>query len=189
VTGELPVHVSRRELHSLDVPASFETDGHFDVVFINHDQAVHVHLRLDDTLSEVASLEANNHYVDGESRRAVRVNVDTETLRRGPVAGRLEFASGYGATTRRVDVELGSTEGDSPAVDVGESLATPPDPDSSGPDRSLPSSPETAVSVLGALALAVAVLAAVSLDATLVLVGALAVLAGVVVALLLLVRA
>ncbi len=186
MTDELPVHVSRRELHSLGVPATFETHGPFDVVFVNHGEPVHVHLHLDDALSEVASLGASNHYVEGESRRAVRVAVDSDALPDEPMLGKLKLVSGYGAHTRWVDVELSAPPDEPTEVEVGESLASPPARETAESGPSVLARPELPVLGLGVLALGVAAYAAVALEQTLVLLGALAVLAGVFVALYLL---
>jgi hypothetical protein len=186
VTEELPVHVSRESIHSLDVPASLETHGPFDVVFVNHGQSVHVHVHLDDTLSKVASVDANNHYVEGESQRAVRVHVDTEALPDEPVLGKLKLVSGYGAQTRWVDVELSSPEEHDSPVAVDESLATPPTPEPENSGDTPLVSPVVPVLGLGVLAVVVALLAAVFVGGTLVVAGSLAVFAGVLVALFLL---
>jgi len=183
VTDELPVHVSRESIHSLDVPASFEAHDSFDVVLTNHGEPVHVHVHLDDALSEVASVDASNHYVEGESRRAVRVHVDGDALPDDPVLGKLKVASGYGAVTRWVDVELSTPQKEETTVEVDESLAQPQprrEPEETDP---VLGRPELPVLGLGALALVVAVLAAVVVEDTLVLLGALAVLGGVLVAL------
>jgi len=188
VTDELPVHVSRQKLHSLDVPATFEAHDSFDVVLVNHGQPVHVHLHLDDDLSKVASLDASNHYVDGESRRAVRIHVDRDALPEESMLGKLKVASGYGATTRWIDVELSSPVANESEVEVDESLTKPPARGADDTESTFFGGPELPVLGLGVLALAVAVVAAVVLDHTLVLLGALAVLAGVLVALSLLVR-
>lgn len=188
MTDDLPVHVSRQELHSLDVPASFAADGPFDVVFENHGESVHVHVHLSDALSEVASIEASNHYVEGGSRRAVRVHVDTEALPAEPVLGKLKLVSSYGAQTRWVDVELSPPDGGDDTVEVDESLASPrprTEPEDAGP---VPERPELPVLGLGALALVVAVVAVLYIQDTLVILGSLAVLAGVSVALFYLVR-
>jgi len=186
VTEELPVHISRTELHSLDVPASIEAHGPFDVVFVNHAEAAHVHVHLDDALSEVATIEASNHYVNGESRRAVRVHVDEAALPAEPILGKLKIASGYGARTRWVDVELSSPPEEESAVEIDESLTRPPAPESEDSGSSLLVRPELLVLALGVVALAVALVAALVLEQTAVLVGALAVLGGVFVALFLL---
>lgn len=188
MTDELPVHVSQGEIHSLDVPASFETDGPFDVMFVNHGQSVHVHLHLDDDLSEVASIEASNHYVEGDSQRAVRVNVAPGGLSDGPIRGKLKVVSGYGAVTRWIDIELQSEEEESGSVEVDESLATPQPREPEPADQPLLGRPELPVLGLGALALVVAVLAAVYVRDTLVLLGSLAVLGVALVALFVLLR-
>ena len=103
---EFTVHISRDELHAIEIPASFETSGSFDVVLVNHGTSLHVHLHLDDSLSEVAALDANNHYVEGDSSRVVRIGVDTERLPDSGVFGRLKIVSAYGSQTRWVDIEL-----------------------------------------------------------------------------------
>jgi hypothetical protein len=182
VTEELPVHVSRDAIHSLDVPASLETHGPFDVVFVNHGQSVHVHLHLDDVLSEVASVDANNHYVEGGSERAVRVYVEPDALPDEPVLGKLKLVTGYGAQTRWVDVELSAPGESGSGVAVDESLATPPAPETRETGGSVLQRPEIPVLGLGLFALVVAVLAAVFVGGTLVVAGSLAVFAGVLVA-------
>lgn len=117
----LPVHLNRGSLHSLDVPTGIETDGSFDVLLVNHGEAVHVHLHLDDPLSRLASLDANNHYVQAESERPVRVTVDRE----GKVHGKLKVVTSYGAETRYVDVDLVEPGESERSVQVDESLAQP----------------------------------------------------------------
>jgi hypothetical protein len=115
------VHVNRSSLHSLEVPERFEADGSFDVRLINHGEPLHVHLHLDDALSDLASIEAPNHHVDRESERAIRVRVH----RPGSVFGKLKIVTSYGAETRYIDVELEEpTEPDEP-VQVDESLSKP----------------------------------------------------------------
>jgi hypothetical protein len=181
VTDELPVHISREELHSLDVPASFEAAGSFDVRLVNHAESLHVHLHLDDPLSTVAAIDASNHYVERESERYVRVNVDTDRLDEDGIRGKLKVASAYGAETRWIDIEITEPVPEETTVQVDESLAQPQ-----------PSEPETSQTVqnpalfvvgLGLIALAVAGVVAVVLSDPLVAGGALVVLAGVVVAL------
>lgn len=182
MTDELPVHVSREELHSLDVPESFEADGPFEVIFRNHGTSVHVHLHLDDALSEVASIEANNHYVEGDSQRAVRVTVDTSAVPDGSVLGKLKLVTGYGAETRWVDVEVGTPNDGSGSVQVDESLASP-QPREDPEEPSLIAGPELPVAVLGMLALVVAIVATVVFQDVIVVLGSLVVLGGVLVAL------
>ncbi|MFB6308092.1 MAG: hypothetical protein ABEH35_02070 [Haloarculaceae archaeon] len=177
MTEPLPVHVNRQELHSLEVPDGIEVEGSFDIDLVNHGESVHVHLHLDDALSEVATIDANNHYVQGDSRRQVRVTVDGT----GEVHGKLKVVTAYGATTRYVDIDVVEPEEEQTEVAVDESLAQPqptePEESSSLRDSALP------VLGLGALALGVAAVGALVIDSAIVSAGALAVLAGVLVAL------
>lgn len=185
---EFAVHVSRQELHALEVPASFETDGPFDVVLVNHGESLHVHLHLDDTLSEVASIDASNHYVEGDSERAVRVDVDGDRIPDDGVFGKLKVASAYGSQTRWVDVELTPPTDQRETVEIDESLAEPqPQETESNPDTPV-GRPEIPVLALGALALVVAILAAAILQDQFVLLGSLVVLGGVLVAIFILLR-
>lgn len=180
--AELPVHVNRDELHALDVQPSFEAEEPFDVRLVNHGEALHVHLHLDDGLSQVARIDAANHYVEGESERFVRVDVNEAALGTQPVRGKLKVASAYGAETRWVDVSLAEPEADDDAVEVDESLSTPP----RRTEHTEPSPlarPEAPVLALGGVALLVALLAGLYLQNMLVLVGSLVVLGGVIVAL------
>jgi hypothetical protein len=184
VPDTLPVHLNREELHAVEVPDAFETSDSFDVGLVNHGTSVHVHLHLDDALSEVASLDASNHFIDGETQRAAHVSVNGS----GPVTGKLKIASAYGAQTRYVDVRITEPEETESTVEVDESLSKPQptttDIGSSGESGTgLLDSPELVVLVLGALALLVAVVAAVVIDQMVVLLGALVVLAGVLAAL------
>jgi hypothetical protein len=186
VPDELRVDISREELHALEVPAAFETDDAFDVRFRNHGESVHVHLHLDDRLSRAATVDASNHYVEGQSQRTVRVRVDPEALSEEPLRGKLKVVSAYGAETRWVDVELAATDESTGTVEVDESLSKPQpraDPADTGP--SLPG-PELPVIALGAVAVVVAVVAAAVLREMIVLIGSLVVLAGVIVALVIL---
>jgi hypothetical protein len=183
VTDELSVHINRDELHSLDVPESFETDDSFDIRLVNHGQPLHVHLHLDDPLSERAKIEAVNHYVEGE--RLVRVEANTDGLDGSTYVGKLKIASGYGATTRWIDVELTEPREAAKSMNIDESLAKPQPKE---PEPSLFDRPEIPVLALAAVALALGAVTAVLIDSTAVLVGSLVVLGGVLVALFFLVR-
>ncbi|WP_226010262.1 DUF7524 family protein [Halomicrobium salinisoli] len=165
----LPVHVNRQSLHSLEVPASFETDDSFDVRLINHGEPVHVHLHLDDALSEIATIEATNHYVDADSQRPVGVSLRED----GSVFGKLKIATGYGAETRYVDVRITEPADEQEEVRVDESLAQP-QPDA-GTDEDAAGSlldGERSVFLLGGLSLFVAAMAAAFVQSTAVRIGA-----------------
>ncbi|QSG15401.1 DUF7524 family protein [Halapricum desulfuricans] len=190
MTDTLPVHVNRDQLHGLEVPNEVEVSGSFDVVLQNHGESVHVHLHLDDDLSDIATLSANNHHVASDSTRRITVDVSGS----GPVRGKLKVATAYGATTRYVDVILTEPEPEPRDVAVDESLSKP-QPRSTPTrtrDRSVDAfdisiRPEIAVLVLGAVALAVAIAATLLFENTVVLLGSFVVLAGVLVAIYLLV--
>jgi len=198
VSDPLAVHVNRTELHGLEVPNSFEVTGSFVVEITNHGEPLHVHLHLDDALSEVARLEASNHHVDAESTRRVEVAVDP----REAVRGKLKVVTAYGATTRYIDLVVDRPEREKDPVQVDESLNKPkprqsPGPSGGGPSGGGPNEstggllverPELAVLAFGGVALAVAVLAAVVLQNVIVVLGSLVVVAGVLVAAALLLR-
>lgn len=103
MTDRLVANINRTGIHSLEVPDTFETEGSFVVDLRNGGEATHVHLHLDDGLSEVARLDAGNHYVAGDSNREVRVHVSPGGE---PVRGRLKVVTAYGAETRYVDVSV-----------------------------------------------------------------------------------
>jgi hypothetical protein len=168
----LPVHVNRRELHSLEVPRSFETADSFVIEVTNHGEAGRVHIHLDEGLSDVASVQANNHYVEANATIQVPVIVHAD----GPVHGKVKVVSGYGATTRWVDVELTEPEDDFGDVVVDEDLAKPQprEPTDTGPSL-LADSSALPVVAFGLTALLVAVGAAIFFQSTIVAAGALVV--------------
>jgi hypothetical protein len=186
VPQSLPVHISREQLHSLEVPATFEADGSFDIRLINHAESLHVHLHLDDPLSEIADLDAGNHYVEGETERRVRVEVDTDALGEKPHFGKIKVATAYGAETRWIDVELTEPDETPNSIQIDESLSNPqPKEQSQG---SLLDAQQLPVLILGVVALLIALLSAVVFQETAITAGALLVFTGVVTALLFLSR-
>jgi hypothetical protein len=100
----LVVHLNGGELYDVE-PAdrSFETDRPFEVELRNHGQPVHVHLRVDDGLTGVASLAGPNHYVERES--ALRVPVDVAEGA-PPTEGTLQVVTGYGKGSESVSVRV-----------------------------------------------------------------------------------
>ncbi|MFC7080370.1 DUF7524 family protein [Halorussus caseinilyticus] len=130
----------------------------------------------------MASIPANNHFVDADSTRQVSVEVEDGPR---PVEGQLKIVTGHGAETDYVAVSIVEPEDSDDAVDVDEMLAAPVDDssaDSEGGGVELPdlSLRENApVAALGVLALAVAAGSATLSDSVAVLVGALAVLGSV----------
>jgi hypothetical protein len=118
----LSVDLNRDYVHQIEVADAFETADSFAVELRNHGRAVHVHFRLDDDLSEAASLAANNHYVDSEASRTVEIAAGPV---RSPVTGRLEIVTGYGAETAYVSVTIRPASEEQSTIEVDESLATP----------------------------------------------------------------
>jgi hypothetical protein len=127
VTDTLAVEINRTGLHSLEAPASFETDGSFDVELRNRGESTHVHLHLDDALSSVARLGATNHYVRGNGVREVRVDVDAPEGT--SQEGSLKVVVAHGAQTRYVTVTVDTTTNE---VRVDPELAQPSDPEPEG---------------------------------------------------------
>ncbi|RBI60939.1 hypothetical protein DMJ13_14450 [halophilic archaeon] len=171
----LPIDLNRDGLHDVDVPASFEADGSFAVALENHGAPVHVHLRLDDELGEVAELEASNHYVEEGSTRSVGVELHGGL----PASGRLKVVTGYGAESAYVDVNVVEPDERSDAIPVDDDLTTPRRPTTERDDdpgelrRNLP------LVALGVAALALAATAGLLVDGLAALFGTLVVLVGV----------
>lgn len=176
MTDTLVAEINRTNIHSLEVPDSFETAGSFVVELRNRGESTHVHLHLDDALSDVARLEANNHYVRADGTRRVHVEVtvaETET-----VTGQLKVVTAYGAETRYVRLSVDKSPPET--VQVDPDLGKPqPRTD----DVSLSTAfdfPLTVVSALGVAALGLAVGALVLADGFGVVLGVLAALSGMV---------
>jgi hypothetical protein len=197
VPESLPVRLNRDSLHDIQTRASFEVTESFPILLHNGDAPVHVHLHLDDTLSQVASIPANNHFVDADSTRQVSVEVADGPR---PVEGQLKIVTGHGAETDYVSVSLAAPDEREDAVDIDTTLADPTsrggekrdeDDESERPEFDLPdvSLRENApVAALGVFALAVAAGSATLSDNVVVLFGVLAVLGSIVAAGYLLVR-
>ncbi|WP_435178687.1 DUF7524 family protein [Halorussus sp. AFM4] len=186
----LPVGLNDDSLHDIRTPASFEATDSFPILLQNGDAPVHVHLHLDDALSSVASIPANNHFLDADSTRQVGVEVGDGPR---PVEGQLKIVTGHGAETDYVSVKIVEPEEREDRVDVDEAFAAPPreetddaDEGFEWPDVSL--AENAPVAALGAFAVAVAAASATLSDSLAVLLGVLAVLGSVAAAGYLLVR-
>lgn len=183
---EFPVDLNRDEPGAITPRADrIEAVGPFGVEFVNHGSPAHVHLRLDDTLSSVASVEPANHYVEEESELVVEIDV---AALEDPVEGALTISTRFGAESVRLPVTVRT--GDRP-VEVDERLAEPPPAEESGEpkgDRALATdigiAPGTlAVGVLAVLAVGLALGIAVFVGTLAALLGVLAVLGAVAIAL------
>lgn len=178
MTDTLVAEINRQRLHSLEVPESFETGGSFVVELRNRGESTHVHLHLDDSLSEVARLEANNHYVRAEATRQVRIEVDAPE--NAEISGRLKIVTAYGAETRYVTVTVDTTPPNT--VEVDPELSKPQPRDDEGTLLANVDPPLLGVAVLGIVAVVLAVGAVVAADGINVILAVLAVLAAMVAA-------
>jgi len=190
--SQLTVSLNEDGLHSIAAPTAFETSEPFDVVLENSGEAAHVHLNLNETLSTVADIRANNHYVEPEGSRPVGVDVTPRTT---AITGRLKIATGYGSEIAYTTVTVQPPEEDPRHVTVDESLATPqrePDEEPTTADRVgtlLTSGGAGLLVAFGLLAVVLTAIVAAALDSGVVIAGAAVVLLGVIVAVGLAVRA
>jgi hypothetical protein len=113
----LAIHLNRADLHSIELPTTFASADSFVVELDNHGEATHVHLRLDDALSDIASIPTSNHYV----RPGATVRVPIRVHETGPVAGFLTVATAYGSQSEEVEVSIEPTAGKR-RVEIDESL-------------------------------------------------------------------
>ncbi|MFB6233737.1 MAG: hypothetical protein ABEH61_05720 [Haloarculaceae archaeon] len=173
------------DLYSIAAPETFEASGPFEIVLDNQEQAVHVHLNLDETLSTVASLRTTNYYVERNRTQTVTVDVDP---RETEVSGRLKLVTGYGAEVAYTTVTVAPPEKNAKRVAVDDSLSkpTPSEPAEPGVVDRLadfadagPAGFSAPVIVVGLLALGLSAAVAASIGSTAVLAGSLVVLLGV----------
>ena len=185
VSGTLAVHLNRADLHSVELPDSFASSDSFVVELDNHGEATHVHLRLDDALSEIAAIPTSNHYV----RPGATVRVPVRVHESGPVTGVLTVATAYGSQSEEVEITVEPTAGKR-RVDIDESLIERSD-DNVGSGRTSTQPTRTTgtpgsldrSTLLGATALIVLVgIALLFVEGVALYVGAFAVLVGLVVA-------
>lgn len=136
---------------------TFETDGSFNIILENHGQPAHVHLHIDDTLAQVASLEEPNWYVPAGGIEPVEVTVPDDVTG----AGKIEVSTGYGAETSQIDVRVDTETGSEESVETPEEQVTgPADGDEDGRNISGMAVPAV-LAVIGVL-LAAAVMAYVT---------------------------
>ncbi|WP_438267418.1 DUF7524 family protein [Halomarina litorea] len=178
MTGSLVVDLNQDGLHTLSVPATFETSESFDVRLKNHGEAAHVYLHLDDDLSAVAALEGSHHYITRDDIQVVHVAVADGAR----ASGTLEVTTAHGGTTERVTVDVGPQEREKPSVEVDESLSNPAPREEPDPLESFGGTERLPVLALGGVAVVLA-LSTLAVDGTAAMVlGALAVLTAVVAA-------
>lgn len=173
MTDTLDVDVNETGLHTLGVADTFDADGPFAVELRNHGEATHVHLNLDDRLSEVARIGATNHYVEAEEARRIDIDIkNPEAWPKDIVRGKLKVVVAHGQQTRYVDVTLDRTRDTGP-VEVDPELSRPQTDEETTASSTLRALP---VGVLGAVALLLAVAAVVAGNGINLLLGAFSVL-------------
>jgi len=119
VTERLAVAVNAGGPRTLEAPEAFAAGGEFVVALTNHGDPTHVHLALDGELADAAALADTHPFVERDATETVRIDLAPGTA----VSGQLRIATGHGATTRTVEVEVDDPE----PVRVDESLASPAD--------------------------------------------------------------
>ncbi|MDS0474315.1 hypothetical protein [Natrinema sp. 1APR25-10V2] len=191
---EVTVHVNRGAADELEASsATLETHESFGLRLQGHESPAHVHCRLDGDLERIASVDRSNYYVEPNGVTTVPIAVDADGIDR-PIEGTLEVLTGYGSESISIGVTVVSGP---PAVDVDETLAEParrePDPTTleRAVDRVTSGSglePATvAVLALGLVAVGIAAATAATIASPVATAGLGIVVAGVVVAALLLV--
>ncbi|RRJ32022.1 DUF7524 family protein [Halocatena pleomorpha] len=115
----LTVDVNPEGMHTLRVPESFETQGGFDVVLRNHGESTHVYLNLDAELSEVATLDATNYYIEQGETLSLTIPVSSGIA----VEGELTVATAYGSEKRLVPVSIKPAPPDHSSVNVDSTLS------------------------------------------------------------------
>lgn len=177
--ASVPVDLGRNRTHEIEAPGSVTVSGSFSVEITNHGAPAHMHLNLDDDLSQVATLAAGNHYVKQDTTRNVFVETDDAPK---PVTGRLKIVTGYGAETKYVTVTVEPGPDGKPPVEVDESLGKPNAGGRSGSspefvplrertEEVVPDGPQLALGAVVAGAVLLAIIVGVTIGSTAVLVG------------------
>lgn len=161
----LSVHLNREKPREVAAPGSFSAQEPFDIALENHGDSSTVHVQLDEGLSSVARLAKQEQRVGESETRHIRVNVEAVAE---PVTGDLSISLGYGASTATTEVTVEPPTQEEYDIAVDESLGTPKKPaESRAPDvRAL------GLVGLAGVALLAAVVTALTVESTLVLVAA-----------------
>lgn len=131
----LGVTLNRDRLNGVAAPESFAADGEFAVGLRNEGEPIHVHLRFDGPIAEVASVAPPNHYVDGGSTRTVRVSVASVNA---AVEGALEIVVGHGAEKTTVPLRVAPS-----STAAGDDSAKGDEPPGGDPDESATEGPQS----------------------------------------------
>lgn len=172
MVATLRVDLNRDGPKSVEVPATMSVEGDFFVAVENHGTDAHVHLHLDDELSQFARIEETNPFVPGGDETTIPVSVEPGT----EANGMLEVVTGHGARRQAVQISL-ETPTES-TVQVDEGLAEPATTEQQD-RRSKADGGALPLGVLGAIAVVVAVAVAATSDVGALIVGVIALVAGV----------
>lgn len=123
-TASITVHVNRSTGGTIEVERpTVETDRSFELSVVNHGDPVHLHVKPSEELADTVSIQETNRYVDADRTITVPVSVAGHT---GPVTGRLELATRFGANAASIEVTLTGGVGDERRVEIDDRLTTPP---------------------------------------------------------------
>ncbi len=185
----LQVHLGRNGPKSVELEVeAIEVTGDFPVVVENHGPPQHIHIGPEDDLGRFVHVEEPNHFIKTDERRLVQVLVTDE--RPETFNGSLRVVTGYGADTTRVPVTLTHEDPDEAAVAVDESLGQPEDHEpASRPWSEQVASPES-IPIIALATMAILIAAGATMIATevAIVLGVLAVLVGVGIAIVLVLR-
>jgi len=177
VPDTLSVHLSRTDLHAIESPSSFETTDSFDVEFRNHGRSSRVHCSVDDALAGIVRVPETNRMIDSDGAITMRIDVAPVDE---PVTGELEIVTGYGAESTTVTLTVTPPEERSSVESFDDAYGS--DADSADVDVFPLDRDERLILGLAVGAVLLAVIAAVLVSDPVVLLGTIAVIAGVVVA-------
>lgn len=122
VPGSLEIRVNRDLPNTLEVPETFETTDDFQVEITNEGKPVHIHLNYEDDFANRMSLETGNHFIPRKGVFTLPVEIDKSQR---PFHGKLRVSTGYGSTTKFVEVRVVKPSG-AREVSIDEDLAKPP---------------------------------------------------------------
>jgi len=123
----LTVELNRESPHDVSVASTFSTETRFTIELVNTGEPIHVHLHLDDTLSRVAALATNNHFLGRKETVTVEIPVSP---RKEPTSGRLKIVTGHGSEIAYTTITVSPPATGTQRVAVDEKLSQPkPNPD------------------------------------------------------------
>ncbi|MFP4591598.1 MAG: hypothetical protein ACLFMX_08185 [Halobacteriales archaeon] len=185
----LQVHLGRDGPKSVELEAeAIEVTGDFTILIENHGPPQHIHVGPEDELGRFVRVDEPNHFIKTDEVRTVHVTVADE--RPKTFNGRLRFVTGYGTETTYIEVTLSQEAAAEREVAVDETLGRPRGEEPpSRPLTEQATSPES-IPVIGLAAMAIFIAVGAVMIATeiQIVLGVLAVLVGVGIAIVLVLR-